>query len=343
METPTESARWRRFRSTKAPASLCASASCYRLAEDVGLIAVVKTKLKFRQVQWEILLGYVVIGSHNPALQECPERIQIRGMDFAAYIFALHVIYGFMREFGTKMLVAYPLIGRDQFNFVTDGLAHKSFKRSCASILDDLADHVTLSADCPDNPDLTTANTARPAMPALAGMLILFLPADERFVYFDDSHKLAEVRVVHGSAEPMAHIEGSRIGRSDLSLNLHGANALLGVEHLPENLEPYAQRVFSVLEDRADKQREAIGIAAPASDIRALPFPRQRDVIDGFCLVATRTSWLPVRPAMKKQVLAARIVRRKSNQQLSEGHHAMKANTLASIPSIRQVLYISPN
>ena len=43
---------------------------------------------------------------------------------------------------------------------------------------------------------------------------------------------------------------------------------------------------------------------------------------------------------MKKQVLAARIVRWESSQQLSEGHHAMKDNTLASI---RQLLYNPPN
>jgi hypothetical protein len=43
---------------------------------------------------------------------------------------------------------------------------------------------------------------------------------------------------------------------------------------------------------------------------------------------------------MKKQVLAACIVRRESGQQLSEGHHAMKDNTLASI---RQVLYNPPS
>ena len=52
-EAQIESARWRRFQSTKARASRCASASGprYRLAEDVGFAAIVVAKLKFGTVR----------------------------------------------------------------------------------------------------------------------------------------------------------------------------------------------------------------------------------------------------------------------------------------------------
>jgi len=76
MATLIESSRWRRFRSTEAPASRCDSASGprYRLAKDIGIVAVVVTELKFGKVERQIFLAYVVVGADDAALEQRPER-----------------------------------------------------------------------------------------------------------------------------------------------------------------------------------------------------------------------------------------------------------------------------
>src|SRR5260370_10120855 len=59
----------------EAPASSDASASCYRLAENVRILAVIETELKFCEVERQILLAHVVISAHYAALDERPKRI----------------------------------------------------------------------------------------------------------------------------------------------------------------------------------------------------------------------------------------------------------------------------
>jgi hypothetical protein len=61
MKTSTVSARWRRSQSLKRSPDRCASASCYRLAEYVGFLAIVESKLKLREVQRQILLAKVMV------------------------------------------------------------------------------------------------------------------------------------------------------------------------------------------------------------------------------------------------------------------------------------------
>src|SRR6266852_5364108 len=101
MAIPTEPARWRRLQSTEARASRCAPASTprYRLAENIGFATVVVAELELREIQGQIFLRDVMIGSDHAPLEQRPERIQVCGMDFATYIFALHVIHGFVRKF----------------------------------------------------------------------------------------------------------------------------------------------------------------------------------------------------------------------------------------------------
>src|SRR6476620_11627807 len=88
MVTPTESSRWRRFRSTEASASRHASASGprYRLTEDVGSLAVVMTELELREIQRQILLADVVVRADDAALQKRPERFDVVGTTMSRFV-----------------------------------------------------------------------------------------------------------------------------------------------------------------------------------------------------------------------------------------------------------------
>jgi hypothetical protein len=83
-------------------------------------------------------------------LEQRPERIEVGSMYFAAYIVALTMANGFMRiAEGSQVVIAAVFIGCDQINLVTDYLANESIEGGRVSILDHLADHVTLAAIAP--------------------------------------------------------------------------------------------------------------------------------------------------------------------------------------------------
>src|SRR5271156_370531 len=84
-----ESACWN---DAEAPARSDASASCYCGLENVGILAVVETPLKFVQVQWQIFFAHLVVRSDYAALQERPERFEVLGMHLGAHVLTLHMV-----------------------------------------------------------------------------------------------------------------------------------------------------------------------------------------------------------------------------------------------------------
>src|SRR5258708_4966039 len=123
MATLAESACWRALACSEAPASYRASAASHRFPEDIGVLAVVKTKLKLREIQRQILRAYVVIGAHHSTLQERPEILDVVGVYLPTNVLACLVIDGLMLECLMKLLIARAFIGRDEINFVRHHLA----------------------------------------------------------------------------------------------------------------------------------------------------------------------------------------------------------------------------
>jgi hypothetical protein len=223
----------------------------------------------------------------------------------------------FMRKILFQETIAGVLIGRDEVDGLADSLADESIKCNGIRILDYLADYVALAADGPDDANLAGTDTAR-HVALLVPMAVLVLSADEHLIHFHDAHKLAEIGIVHGGAEPHAHVPSGLVrAASNLALNLKSANALLGIEHLPENLEPSLKWIFSVLEN------------CPAGDTKAvvlawLAEPMKRpcvEFIDGG-IPAFWTADNAILPTPFHQELLARFVRRERRHPLSERHHA---------------------
>ena len=66
--------------SEHASAAAC-SALRYDIAKDVGILSVVMTIRKLRQIQWQISFTDLMKRTHHPSLQKAPEAVQVRRMD----------------------------------------------------------------------------------------------------------------------------------------------------------------------------------------------------------------------------------------------------------------------
>jgi hypothetical protein len=322
MAVPTESSRWRRFQTTEASASRHASASGprYRLAADVGILAILVAELELSEIERKIFLADVVIGADDSAFKQRPEALNVIGVDFAAHVLAATVAHYLMWQRGCQQPIAAALIRGDQRNPISNGLADKSVEGRRIGVFDNLADHAALARDRTDDSNLV-AHLSASDVSFLIPVAVFVLATDEGFVHFDDAHELLEIRIVHRGAQAMAHIPSCLVrGASDLPLDLERAHALLTVEHLPDDFKPCAKRIFSILENRATDDREAIGVALATFLVRAFPLPRLRQLVNRFRLAAARAA-NAARPTALHQELAARIFGRKSRQQFFERHH----------------------
>jgi hypothetical protein len=139
-------------------------------------------------------------------------------------------------------------------------------------------------------------------------------------VHFHDAHELLEIRVFQGSPEPMAHIPSGLVcAASDLPLDLKGADALLTVQHCPENLKPNGKRVLRILENGIDQNGEPIGRipAVLADPVKRLPVQHA-----DLGIAATRAFHGAIRPAaLFQELLAGRFIGEPFHQ-LFERHHA---------------------
>lgn len=74
-------ARWRRLSLAETDASDLASACCYRGPEDIGIVPVVVTELKLRDVQRHVFAADPVECADHAALEDAPEAFNRIGVD----------------------------------------------------------------------------------------------------------------------------------------------------------------------------------------------------------------------------------------------------------------------
>src|SRR5205809_6605999 len=249
--------RWRRSRKAEAIASGHASAACYRDPENVGVLAVIMPELEFREVERQVATGDVVVGADDTALEQRPEGIEVGRVDHAAHVLVLVVVHRLVREaHAPQPVIAAVLVGRDERDLGVNDLLDEAVHLLRRHALQHLTGHVTLAADRADDGHLVVARNRELAGPfhhaPTAAVTVTVLAADVRLVYLDDAHEPLEVRILHRGPQPVTHVPRGLVGAcADLPLNLHGADALLAVEHLPEHLEPRLEGVLGVLEHRA--------------------------------------------------------------------------------------------
>jgi len=89
MRTLVEWVRSRRSQIAERFASNCPSASCCRFAENVGVLSVVKSELKLREVQRQILPADVVVRADDSAFRQCLESFDNVRVNNAAHVYVI--------------------------------------------------------------------------------------------------------------------------------------------------------------------------------------------------------------------------------------------------------------
>ena len=313
MGMPTEQTRWRRSLIAETFASVRVSASCYRCAENIGVLAIVEAKLKFVQVEREIFFAHVMIGADHATFQQRPERFDAVCVVLAAHVLARRMLNRVMLH--AEMRVGRILVGHNDSHPVLRDAAHETVERARIRVADDASHDISLAFDCSDDADFAIADCfadrLRPARFAnlcalLVPVSVGIFPADICLVHFDDPHQLPESRITKSRAKPHTHIPSRAVrAGSDHSMDLQRANSFLAGHHQVQNLEPRAKRDFRFLEDRSGREREAIGRAIRLSAFLALPVPRARLARVHMIVRAAHAFHDAIRPAPVEQVRAA--------------------------------------
>jgi hypothetical protein len=264
------------------------SASCYHRLEYIRILPVIVPELKLRQIQRQIFLAHLVIRANDAAFEQAPKRIQIRGMNIAAHIFALSMGDRLMGIVLFQVNITVPFVGRDQRNPIGNGLSDETINGCRIGSFNDFRDDVPLARDSANN--ATFATRASPDMLPLVAVLIFLFPADVGFIYLYFSHELSESTVTHRSTDSVAHIPSrSILTATDLPVNLKRRHALLTLGHKIDHLEPSPKRVVGILENCLGDYREPIAIFTTAIGILAGPVKRAGfESVYFFPLAATR-------------------------------------------------------
>jgi hypothetical protein len=155
---------------------------------------------------------HFVEGADYAALENRPKSFNGLSVDRADNILASSVVNDAMWIFAVKTLVASPLIGAKQADFMGNGFADEGSESIGIDISDYPHDNVSLAADGADDWGFAGTDTASSAATAaLIPMPVFGQAADESFINFDNSAEL--INVFHeGGSNFMAHEPSGFIG-----------------------------------------------------------------------------------------------------------------------------------
>ena len=136
------------------------SASIDCRSEDVRIIPIVITELKFGNIERHIFPAHFVERADHATLENRPEAFDGLSMDYADDVLPPGVVNNAMRIFAVKPLIAGPLIGTKQADFVRDGFADERGESGCLYVRNYPRDDVSFAADSADDWCFTGADAA---------------------------------------------------------------------------------------------------------------------------------------------------------------------------------------
>jgi hypothetical protein len=235
------------------------SASLNRRAEDVRVLTVIITELELGNIQRHIFPAHFVKCANNTALENRPEAFDGLSVNCADNILPFGVVNNAMRIFTIEPLVANPLIGAKQADFVGDGLADERGEDIGSYVRDHARNHIALAADRADDWGFAgTDATSSAALAALIPVPVLGQAADERFIDFDDTAEL--INVLHeGGSDLVAHEPSGFIGTEPhVAIKLQSAHAFLANEHQVDDAIPIAKRLIGIFKGRSGDVGKAV-------------------------------------------------------------------------------------
>jgi hypothetical protein len=296
-------------------------ASAYDRVEDVWIAAVVIPELKLRNVQRHIFGADFVECAHYTALEDRPKTLNRVRVNRADHVLFFAVIDGSVRHGVGQALVSGPRVGRKQANFVGNRLANETENFIAACPVQNASHDIALTLHGA-NDGYLAAVVAFLFIP----VAVLIVSADVGFINLDNAAKLF-LRLHHCGTDFMAHQVRRIVGaEAHLPLNLKGANSFFARGHEMHDLEPVAQRLVGVLEDRSDQHREPI---AARVALLALPMPFARAQVIDLGIAAARAV-NAVWPAAGLQVSLGRFIvaERKALFKLALRHLVDRLRTL---------------
>jgi hypothetical protein len=275
--------------------------------------------LEFCHVQRQVLSGNFVEGPDNAALHQRPEALDCLSTHCANHVFAARMIDSGVRVFLAEMLIRNPLVRAEQANVRRDCLADELGQRVSADVFNNAGNNIALALHGSRDDSFASATRAAVPTSALVFVPVLGFAADESFVHFHNAHEFAEIFVREPSADAMAHAPSRAVAsRSDHAVDLERGNSLLAGQHEMNHAEPFTKRVFRILKDRADQNREAIGRAVLRAGV-ALPIKSARPMLANLRIATARAEYAG-RPAASGEVGPASIFVRKSRFPLAVRH-----------------------
>ena len=246
------------------------------------------------------------------ALHNAPKAFDGVSVNSAINILVLAMANNPMRESLSKIAISSPFIRRDKAYFIGDSHADES-------ILNDASDHVTFALYGTGHNSLTrSASSAHAAATARTFVLVLGFTADKGFIDLHVANELFKLYAIKRSADLVAHIECGFIGaKTHIPLDLKGAYALLAGQHKVHDAEPFAEGLIGVLEDRTDKDGEAVAYAVCGALI-AIPMIGLA-MLRHVYIAAARANYT-IRPAILFKIFLASIFAREKALKIDDGH-----------------------
>jgi len=289
-------------------------ASVYCRSENVGIHAVIISELELRDVERHIFGADLMEAADDPALEDAPKTFNRIGVHRADNILLAVVIDRLMIVFGQPM-VNLAFIGGEQANFGGDHFAHESLGRFASDVFQNPSNNVAFAGDGTDDWRFGRRAMLTAALFAIPVFIFVFA-ADEAFVNFDNPPELTDILDQSGT-NFVAHKPRGFVGtKPHVAHDLQCAHPLFAGQHQVSDLEPIAERLVSVFEDRSSDMGKTIAVSGA---LFALPMPLARfQVID--LRIATPGAMHTVGPAPGNQIGFTGIFVREGRVELSGGH-----------------------
>jgi hypothetical protein len=94
-------------------------------SENIRVVPIVISELKFRDVERHIFCAHLVERADHATLEDRPEAFNCVGVNRADNVLLAMVVNGSVRIFLAEFPVSIPSIGCEQANFVGTDLVHK--------------------------------------------------------------------------------------------------------------------------------------------------------------------------------------------------------------------------
>jgi|ERR1700674_4806838 len=290
--------------------------SSYRRPEDVRIVPVVVAELKLRNVQRHVLGADLVERADHAALKDAPKAFNRVGVDRADYILVIGVADNFVRVFGVEFVEHARVVSDKRRNLVRNHRLDELTDGFKINIVNRASDHVSFALYGTDD-RLFARSLAAGSAAFLVPMPIPVFAANVGLVHFDDATKFIKVALGERSPDPVTHVPSGFVrAETHIAINLECAHSLFAGEHQVRDLEPIAERLIRILENRSCDVRETIGRVFRA--LVALPMPRVALQFRGVFSAAARAADA-LRPALANKIGAARLFIREKLLELRGG------------------------